>query len=237
MKKLEILAIIPARGGSKGIPRKNIKLLNARPLLAHTATAAADSRFITRRVLSTEDMEIAKVGSDYGLEVPFIRPAHLSTDLSPSLEVFQFTLNELRLREGYVPDLVVILQPTSPLRNSTHIDEAIEKYLSADADSLVSVMKIPHNMSPFSAMHKNVDGYLQSLTDLNELQNQRQNKPIYFARNGAAIYITTPINILANNSLFGKKIVGYEMSKLDSIDIDEEEDWSLAEALLEWRAK
>lgn len=233
----EILAIVPARGGSKGIPRKNIRPLNSKPLLAYTATAAMDSRFITRRVLSTDDMEIARIGSEYGLEVPFMRPAHLSTDRSPSLEGFQFTLNELGLREGYVPDHVIILQPTSPLRNSAHIDEAIEKYLNADADSLVSVMKIPHSMTPFSAMYKNDDDYLRPLTELDESRNQRQNKPNYFARNGAAIYITTPSNILANNSLYGKNIVAYEMSKLDSLDIDDEEDWILAEALLEWRAK
>ena len=234
---LEILAIVPARGGSKGIPRKNIKLLNSKPLLAHTADAALDSRFITRRILSTEDLEISKIGADYGLEVPFMRPSGLSGDFSSSLEVFQFTLNELEASEGYVPDLVVILQPTSPLRTSTHIDEAIEQYLNADADSLVSIMKIPHNMSPFSAMKKDDYGYLHSLVATNELQNQRQNKPIYFARNGAAIYITTPRNIVTNNSLFGKKIVGYEMSKLDSIDIDDEEDWSIAEALLEWKTR
>ena len=231
------MAIIPARGGSKGIPRKNIKPLNSRPLLALTADASRGSKFITRHILSTEDEEIAAIGVGFGLEVPFMRPMHLSTDLSPSLGVFQFTLNELEEREGYVPDIVVILQPTSPLRNSNHIDEAIEQYLNADADSLVSVIKIPHNMSPFSAMQKDDDGYLQSLTDLNELRNQRQNKPVYFARNGAAIYITTPRIIVTSNSLFGKNVIGYEMSKLDSIDIDDEEDWALAEAIFEWRAK
>jgi CMP-N,N'-diacetyllegionaminic acid synthase len=237
MSKLEILAIIPARGGSKGIPGKNIKHLNSKPLLAYTALSAMNSKFITRRVLSTDDTEIAKIGAEYGLEVPFMRPSHLASDLSPSLEAFQFTLKELAARAGYIPDLVVILQPTSPLRNSTHIDEAIEQYIGADADSLVSIVKIPHHMTPFSAMQKNIDGYLHSLTNLNELQNQRQNKPIYFARNGAAIYITNPRNLVNNNSLFGKKIIGYEMSKLDSIDIDDEEDWALAEALLQWKTK
>lgn len=237
MTKIEILAIIPARGGSKGIPGKNIKSLNSRPLLALTADAAIGSKLITRHVLSTDDLEIAKIGAEYGLEVPFMRRSDLCGDFSPSLEAFLFTLNELERIEGYVPDLVVILQPTSPLRRSTHIDEAIEQFLDADADSLVSIMEIPHNMSPFSAMKKDGDGYLHPLTDLNELQNQRQNKPIYFARNGAAIYITTPRNIVTNNSLFGKKIIGYEMSKLDSIDIDDEDDWTLAEALLDWRAR
>jgi CMP-N,N'-diacetyllegionaminic acid synthase len=237
MRQPEILAIIPARGGSKGIPRKNTKDLSGMPLLGYTAIGALESKHISRAIISTDDVEISAVAQYFGLEVPFLRPDFLAKDNSPSLPVFQFTLSELERRESYTPDYVVVLQPTSPFRNSTHIDEAIEQYLNSDADSLVSIMKIPHNMSPFSAMQKDDDGYLHYLTDLNELNNQRQNKPIYFARNGAAIYITTPTNILANNSLFGKKIVGYEMSKLDSIDIDDEEDWTLAEALLEWRAK
>jgi CMP-N,N'-diacetyllegionaminic acid synthase len=229
---MEILAIIPARGGSKGVPRKNIKYLNSKPLLAYTADAALKSRFITRCVLSTEDKEIAEIGIEYKLEVPFMRPPELSSDSSSSLGVIQFTLIQLEALEGYIPDLVIILQPTSPLRTSTHIDEAIEKFFDGNADSLVSIIRVPHNMSPFSAMQKDEKGYLHSLTSINELQNQRQNKPVYYARNGAAIYITSSRNIIKDNTLFGKRIIGYEMNKIDSIDIDDEEDWIIAEALV-----
>lgn len=235
MSENNILAIIPARGGSKGVPRKNIKELSGIPLLAHTSTAALNSRYISRAVLSTEDIEIASIGKQLGIEVPFLRPDFLAQDKSPSLSVIQFTLNELEDREGYVPDIVVILQPTSPFRTAAHIDEAIQRYIQSGADGLVSVVKIPHNMSPVSAMMKCPEGYLESLIAVDELINLRQLKPVYYARNGAAIYITSPKNILENNSLFGQKIVGYEMSKLHSIDIDDEDDWAMAEALVKWK--
>lgn len=237
MPKSEIMCIVPARGGSKGIPRKNVKQLNGVPLLGYTATAALGSRFITRSILSTEDHEIAAIGREYGLEVPFMRPAHLADDDAPSLEVFQYTLIEMELRWGYVPDLVIILQPTSPFRTSAHIDEAIEQFINSEADSLVSIVKIPHNMSPFSAMQKDLRGYLHPLMDLDKQQYQRQNKPSYFARNGAAIYITTPWTIVEENSLFGKRIIGYEMEKVASIDIDDLDDWLIAEAVLALSAR
>lgn len=235
MSEKKVLAIIPARGGSKGVPRKNIRELFGVPLLGYTAIAAANSNYIQRAVLSTDDDEIASVGQKWGIEVPFLRPGSLALDDSPSLPVFQFTLNELEDREGYVPDLVVVLQPTSPFRTSIHIDQAIQQYINSEADSLVSIVKIPHNMSPSSAMVKGREGYLEGLVAFDELRHQRQMKPVSYARNGAAIYVTTPENILGRNSLFGRRIVGYEMSKLDSIDIDDEEDWAIAEALIKWK--
>jgi len=235
MFKSEVLAIIPARGGSKSIPRKNIKKLSGIPLLQYTSTAALNSKFTSRVVLSTEDREISEYGIKIGLDVPFLRPMSLAHDSSPSLPVFKFTLAELKKRQGYVPDLVIVLQPTSPFRNSLHIDEAIQRIIEADADSLVSVVKIPHNMSPFSAMKLEANGCITSVMSMDESQNQRQVKPIYFARNGAAIYITKPKVILEQNTLFGPNTIGYEMNKLDSIDIDDEEDWILAESLINWR--
>ena len=237
MYQHEILSIIPARGGSKGIPRKNIKPLRSKPLLAYTVEASLKSQYITRHILSTDDDEIAKIGCDYGLEVPFMRPTHLATDNSPSIECFKHTLSQLKIQEDYEPDFLVILQPTSPLRTAIHVDEAIRLFLETDCDSLVSIVEIPHNISPSSAMKKDSEGFVYSLANSSPAQYQRQSKPRFYARNGAAIYITTPHQIYSEGSLFGEKTLGYEMAKLDSIDIDDEQDWLIAEALLEWRYK
>ena len=236
-RSLEILSIIPARGGSKAIPRKNIKLLKERPLLSYTAESSRQSSFITRHILSTDDDEIAAIGQDYGLEVPFMRPTNLSRDDSPSIDCFKYTLQQLLLLEDYTPDYVVILQPTSPLRTSLHIDEAIQLFLTTDCDSLVSIVDVPHNMTPSSVMNIDPQGYLYSPVDPLNISYQRQRKTRVFARNGAAIYITTPELILSNSSLFGPKLIGYLMTKLDSIDIDDYDDWILVEALLQWRDK
>ena len=237
MRSNQILSIIPARGGSKGIPKKNIKLLRSRPLLAYTADASLNSQYITRHILSTDNEQIAQTGRDYGLEVPFMRPSYLATDDSPSIDCFQYTLRQLMLQEDYEPDLLVILQPTSPLRTATHVDEAIRLFLKTDCDSLVSIVEVPHNTSPLSAMKRDSEGYVTSLVDPSQARYQRQMKPRFFARNGAAIYITTPQLVCSEGSLYGKRIFGYEMTKLDSIDIDDELDWTMAEALLAWRYK
>jgi len=232
MNSHEVLAIIPARGGSKGIPRKNIKILKDKPLIAYTAKAALNSKYIKRVVLSTEDQEIATIGRDLGLEIPFCRDISLAKDSTPSLHVFQDVLIQLKSRESYNPDFVIILQPTSPFRTEKHIDEAIELFTVSKADSLVSVVKVPHNMNPYSVMTRHHDGSLKNFLPFNELNNQRQKKPHFYARNGAAIYITTPSCILDQNTLYGKKIICYEMDKIASLDIDDNEDWFIAERLI-----
>jgi len=228
----EILAVIPARGGSKGIPRKNIKLLCGKPLLAYTADAALSSKYICRTILSTEDEEIASTGRALGLDVPFMRPVDLAQDNTPSLPVFQHALNALLQTENYKSDIVVILQPTSPLRLTNHIDEALEIFLNSDADSLVSIVDVPHNMNPYSVMRLSSDGYLSNFIEYDELNNLRQLKPSFVARNGAAIYICKAENILKNGSLYGDKTLGYLMNRFESIDIDDEFDWYVAESIL-----
>jgi CMP-N,N'-diacetyllegionaminic acid synthase len=229
---IEILAIIPARGGSKGIPRKNIKSLAGKPLLAYTAVAAKNSRLLTRVVLSTDDQEIALIGTQLGLEVPFIRPSELAEDDTPSLLVFDHVLCELYRKEGYKPDVIVILQPTSPLRTTRHIDEALNKFLSQNYDSLVSVIELPHNMNPYSVMKLNSNGELEPFMDYDESKNTRQFKPKFYARNGAAIYIVTYDCLMNKKSIYGKSTLPYFMKKEESLDIDDSFDWLIAEFLL-----
>lgn len=230
---VEVLAIIPARGGSKGIPRKNIRKLAGRPLLAYTAEAALQSRLLNKIILSTEDDEIAQIGKDLGLEVPFMRPMKLAQDDTPSLLVFQHVLRELEKREAYIPDLVVILQPTSPFRTSRNIDEALFLLIESKADAVVSVVEVPHNMNPFSIMKLKVDGTLHPFLPYNEKKNIRQLKPKFYARNGAAIYACTRKCLLENDSLYGDKTMAYHMAEISSIDIDTLYDWTVAEVLLE----
>lgn len=229
---MEILAIIPARGGSKGIPFKNVKLLNGKPLLEYTTRVALSSKFITRIVLSTENKDIADIGSKLGVEVPFLRPVDLSEDNTPSISVVKNVINELNMLEKYIPDIIILLQPTSPLRTLNQLNEAIELYLQSNCDSLVSICEVPHNMSPSSALRMNENNIVVPFMAYDENNNLRQKKPKYFARNGAAIYIMSYNCIMNKNSLFGDSTIGYLMDKISSIDIDDEYDWEIANLYL-----
>lgn len=231
MKK-EILAIIPARGGSKGIPRKNIHLVAGKPLLWYTANAALKSKYISRCVLSTEDEEIAELGEKLGLEVPFLRSEKLARDDTPGIDVIQSVVEELHRIDDYSPDTILILQPTSPLRRWTHIDEAIELYLDGDADSLVSVVDVPHQYNPYSVMQLNGE-YIKAFLSYPERDNLRQKKPQFYARNGAAIYLIDRVILMDKGTLFGDKLLPYLMNKTESIDIDDYTDLEIAEFFLE----
>ena len=147
-----VLGLIPARGGSKSIPGKSIALLAGRPLLAYTCEAALGSRCLTRVLLSTNDEKIAQVGRACGVEVPFLRPLELARDDTPSLPVAQHAVRWLIEHEGWEPDVLVLLQPTSPLRQTHHIDAALEHMAQVNADTVVSVVEVPHRFSPYSVM-------------------------------------------------------------------------------------
>jgi CMP-N-acetylneuraminic acid synthetase len=231
MTKKKILAIIPARGGSRGIKNKNIKVLNKKPLLYYTAKESKNSKYLDKIVLSTDSNVIAKIGKKLGIEVPFIRPKELAKNQTPMIPVIKHVLEKLQKIENYVPDIIVILQPTSPLRTSKHIDQAIEIFMKKKTDSLVSVTEIPHTMNPFSAMKLKKKGNLIFFLEYNENNNLRQKKPLFYYRNGA-IYIFNRKCFLKNNSLFGKHISSYIMPKSNSLDIDDKFDWFLAECLI-----
>lgn len=230
MKK-QILAIIPARGGSKGIRGKNLKLLARKPLIRYTIDAAKRSRLITRIVLSSDDKKIIGYCKRQGVEVPFVRPRALAGDDTPMLKVVLHTVKFLKQKEGYVPDYVLLLQPTSPLRAARHIDEALCLLMKSSADSVVSVVPVPHNFNPFSVM-KVREGYLTHFLTFNESKNLRQKKPVVFGRNGPAILACTYACIAQKKSMFGDRIIPYLMSKGESIDIDDSFDLSIAEYLI-----
>jgi CMP-N,N'-diacetyllegionaminic acid synthase len=230
---LRSLAIIPARGGSKGIIRKNLVKLGGRPLLAWTVSAALEAKLVTDCVLSTDDEEIASVGRELGLTVPFLRPQTLARDDTPMLPVVKHALKQMEELTRHKYDIIVLLQPTSPMRTSKDIDTCINTLMSNRmADSIVSVVGIPHNYSPASAMVLNGD-FLKNLNRQDEQKNLRQVKPQFWARNGAAIYAFKRYTLLANNTMYGENILAYEMSLKRSIDIDTEFDLEIAEFLIQ----
>lgn len=230
------LGVIPARGGSKGIVRKNLRLLNGKPLIAWTIEAALNAIGLDRVIVSTEDEEIAEVSKTYGAEVPFMRPAELAKDNTPTLDVLQHTLYHLAQDESYFPDAIVTLQPTSPMRTSKNIDEALRLF-KADflADCLVSCIKVPHNYHPESIMTLQENGYLKPYSDKKGLPSRRQDKSEIFARNGAAIYITRASNL--DKFIVGGNIIPFIMNDHESIDIDTEDDLIRAENILVNRNK
>jgi CMP-N-acetylneuraminic acid synthetase len=142
-----VLAIVPARGGSKGVPGKNVRLLCGRTLLEYTAAAARDAAVIDRIVVSTDSEEVAAAGRAAGLEVPFLRPAALAQDDTPMLPVIRHAIDEVT-RAGWTPELVVLLQPTSPLRRPDHVARAVDLLRSSGADSVVAVVEVPKHLSP-----------------------------------------------------------------------------------------
>lgn len=227
---MHILAIIPARGGSKGVPRKNIRLLAGKPLIGWTIAAALAAQSLHRVVVSTEDDNIARISRELGAEVPFLRPSELAADESSTLDVLRHMVAELERREGYRPDAVMTLQPTSPFRTATHIDEAAAQFsLDANADSLVSFVEVPHIFHPRSVMKRNADGYMVPYLDSPQ-PTRRQDKEAVFARNGAAIYVTRTQCL--DRFVFGGRLLPYMMDEASSLDIDTEEDLLRAEAIL-----
>jgi CMP-N-acetylneuraminic acid synthetase len=228
---MRLIAIIPARGGSKGVPRKNIYPLNGRPLITYTIDAARGTRSVDRIVVSTDDAEIADLCRCAGTEVR-MRPSVLAGDDTPTLHVLQHVMAELG-REGYDPDAVLTLQPTSPLRTAQHIDEAAALFATDPcADSLVSCVTVPHIFHPRSIMRRDDSGYLVPF--LNETQpTRRQDKGTVFARNGAAIYITRTARL--KEYVFGGRLLAYMMDYESSLDIDTIADFAAAEQSLRAR--
>lgn len=228
----KILAVIPARGGSKGIAHKNITPLAGHPLIHYSISAALTSDRVERVIVSTDDQMIADVALKEGADVPFLRPGELAGDDTPTLPVLVHLLGELKQSEGYVPDAVLLLQPTSPFRTSKHIDESVDLWHGSDADSLVSVIDIPHNFNPVSLM-KIQDGLLKPYLEGEGTKIlRRQDKPEVFARNGPVILISGRRTLIEKNDLYGERVLPYLMDSRSSLDIDGSEDLELAEIIM-----
>lgn len=234
---MNILAIIPARAGSKGLPGKNIKPLLQHPLLAYSILAAKQSKLINRITVNTDSEQIAEIAKHYNAEIPFMRPAELAQDLSTDLDVFKHQLEWMKNTEGYVPDIVVQLRPTSPVRFANWIDEAIEKLISSDADSIRVVTESP--LTPFKMwlINNNNDGAMEPLVSVKNIiepYNQpRQSLPIVYWQIGTLDVIKTK-TILEGGSMSGKKILSYIVDKKYAIDIDDVASFYKAEELIQY---
>lgn len=227
---MRVLGLIPARGGSKGVPRKNIKMLAGKPLLAYTAEAALAAKLLNRVILSTDDQEIAETGKRLGLEVPFTRPAELAEDKSPTLPVIQHALKFVEDR-GDRFDAVCLLQPTNPLRRARDVDECIKLLEQSEADAVVSVLPVPAEHNPHWVYFRDTDGSLRLSTGEASPIPRRQDLPPAFHREGS-IYVTRRGVVMNENSLYGARIIGYEIDPARSVNIDTADDWQRAERLI-----
>lgn len=234
---MKVIGVITARGGSKGIPRKNIKDLNGQPLIAYTIKAAQESKIFNRLILSTDDAEIAEVAKKYGVEVPFMRPAELAQDDTPHLPVMQHAVAWLRDNENYRPEAIMLLQPTAPLRQVFHIKEAVDLFIKSGADSVVSVVETPGHFSPYWAVVEEPDGWARLFFNGDPVFKritQRQNFPQKTYHHNGAIYLFKT-DLLFNGpeaNFYGDKVAIYKMAEKYSINIDDPDDWILAESML-----
>jgi CMP-N-acetylneuraminic acid synthetase len=204
-------------------------MLAGRPLLAYTADAARASRTLTRVVISTEDEEIAGVARQLGIDVPFLRPAALAADETPMLDVLTDLVASLDRREQYRPDILVLLQPTSPFRRAGHIDAAVELLISSGADSVVTVVPVPHQFTPSSLMELQGD---RLVPYDGGGSTRRQDKPSLFARNGPAVVAVRARVVADGRTLYGPDTRGLVMPREESFDIDDSFDLELAERLM-----
>jgi N-acylneuraminate cytidylyltransferase/CMP-N,N'-diacetyllegionaminic acid synthase len=225
---LEVVGIIPARGGSKGIPRKNIAPLAGRPLIAWTIQAVQVSLHMNRVIVSTEDEEIARIAKQSGADVPFLRPTELAQDDTPGMAPILHAVKWLEKNEGYVPDLIMCLQPTSPLRSSEDIDAAIELAERTNADAVVSVMPVDHHPDWMRCVDN--DGRLSDFRTDDPATRRQDLLPVY-ALNGA-IYLGCRTVLLEQESWYTDKTYAYIMPPERSLDIDTQWHLYLADLVL-----
>ncbi len=225
IRNAKVLALITARGGSKGLPRKNILPLGGQPLIAWTIQAAKRSKLIDRLILSSDDSEIIAISKTWGCEAPFVRPAELASDTAPSLDVIHHALRTI----GEPYDYVVLLQPTSPLRTSEDIDGCIQLCVAREATTCASISAV--DKPPYWMFTKNDDDRLLPLFPITEMPRSRQAAPMTYLLNGA-VYVARTDHLLKGGELIVPGTVGYLMSAARSLDIDTPEDLATLEKQL-----
>jgi len=224
-----VLAVVPARAGSKGIPGKNLRPLAGRPLLEYTARAIADSGVVDRAVLTTDSEEIAELGRSLGLEVPFLRPAELAQDDSPMQPVVEHAVTQVEA-DGWSPETVVLLQPTAPLRRGDHIRSALELLRETGATAVASVVPIPQHFSPEYAM-RIVDGRLTPFLPAGERLTRRQDATPAYSRDGTVYAVRRDV-LVGEHDLYGDDPRPLMLSPDESINLDTPADWAEAERRL-----
>jgi CMP-N-acetylneuraminic acid synthetase len=227
-----MLAIIPARGGSKGLPGKNVKLLQGKPLIAYTIEAALESQYIDRVIVTTDSQEIADVAEKYGAEVPFLRPDSLATDTASAIDVYLHAADYMK-KEGCAVDEFMVLLPTAPLRTSKHIDEAFMLFRKSEATTLISVKEAETPVTWYLE-RDNKDRLRNAGFGKGDAVTNRQVNAKYFVPNGA-IYILNYELLFAHRTYYCDNTIAYEMEVQDSVDIDTIFDFKLAEFVMQNR--
>ena len=232
---MKVLGVITARGGSKGLPGKNLKLLAGKPLIAYSIDAARESGAIDRLILSTDDPAIAEAGRGLGCEVPFLRPSELARDQTPHLPVIQHAATWMADHQDYHPDAVLTLQPTSPLRRADDIRAAIDLLARTNADSVLSVSPAPAHAHPLRMLRVDDQGAATLFVTGEPVRrriNRRQDLPPAWLMNGAIYLCRTRVLFDADPSLYGDHVVAYPMPADRGISIDDLADWREAERAL-----
>lgn len=221
----KILGIIPARGGSKGIPGKNIRLLGGKPLLQYALEAARSSRQVDRLILTTDSLDIASVARNLGVEVPFIRPAELARDDTPMLPVLEHALQFVEA-EGWQPDIILLLQPTAPLRRAEHIRQAVKLLVESQCDSVVSVVEVPRHYVPDFVLRLE-DGRLKPFLDAPLVARRQDARPAY-SRDGT-IYAFWREVLAEKHGIYGDDCRPLIIPGDQSCNLDTMDDWLEAE--------
>jgi N-acylneuraminate cytidylyltransferase/CMP-N,N'-diacetyllegionaminic acid synthase len=231
--QITVLGIIPARGGSKSIPGKNIAMVAGKPLIAYTIQAALDAKSLGRVVVSTDSEEIAEVARSFGAETPFLRPPELAQDDTPGIEPVIHAVRWLDEHESYRPDYVMVLQPTSPLRATEDIEAAVQLARERQADSVVSVCTAQQH--PYWMKRVTKDGKLVDFLQTDKAYTSRQSLPSVYALNGA-IYLARREILLERKTFYTDRTYAYIMPEERSLDVDIKLDLKLAELLIRERA-
>lgn len=224
-----MIAIIPARGGSKGVPHKNIRNLNGKPLIAYTIEAALNSKYIDKVLVTTDDIEIATISQKYGASVPFMRPDYLATDTASAIDVYLHAVEFVKKNFKNDISKFMVLLPTAPLRKTKHIDEAVEQFLKAKAQTLVAMKEADTPISWYYLLQK--DGTVRNANfDSNNMANRQMNKK-YYIPNGA-IYILDYQLLKKQRTYYSENTIPYIMSSEESVDIDTQFDFKIAEFMM-----
>ncbi len=227
---MKVLAVIPARGGSKGIKGKNLQAINDEPLIAYTIKASLNSKLVTKTIVSTDDEKIAKTAIEYGADVPFMRPIEYATDQAKSIDVVLHALKECSSIYSEDYDLLILLQPTSPFRNAMHIDNAIQMLAGVkNADSLISVKEVSNDINPHYLYEITKNDFCEPMFKQDEIV-RRQDLPPCYVRNGA-IYAVRTRYLEENRSLIAERNLAFEMDDECSINIDTELDLLIARSI------
>lgn len=226
----KILAVVPARGGSKRIPGKNIKLVNGKPLIAYTIEVASKSKYINKLILSTDSDEIIKVCKDYPIEIPFKRPANLATDNALAMDTYEHVILEMRNNFNFDADILVILEPTCPLRTTEDIDNAIKLFLEKKADSVRSMVEAsPAEYLKVIDENSKISNYLENVKVL----NMQDYKKVYIPQ-GAVTVVDAKL-FLKHKKYYYENTYAHIMPKERSVDVDSEFEFKLAEYLFKKR--